>query len=248
LKPGRWTGFPTSSNRASSFHLIWLPSEELVEASVVLEILVPPSVPHLYFWALQASFTSAGGVTGSAHLGLQWYAANPGWPAANWGGYGPEGRLLEGTVSPLPSASGDANTRSFPWRPDNPYRLRIFPGERGWGGEITDLLSGKATVVRHLYGGGDRLSQLMIWSEVFARCDDPPVSGRWSEPAGTTRAGMDYRAAAYRVNYQAHEAGGCANTEVRLSAHGVEQLTSTRRSIGPNSVISTGQDLAQPSR
>ena len=49
----RTTGFPPSPNGASSFHLIWTPApdEALVEVAAVLEVLVPPAVDRLYFWA-----------------------------------------------------------------------------------------------------------------------------------------------------------------------------------------------------
>src|SRR5690349_12962684 len=84
----RTTGFPTSSNRASSMHLWWTPAPPpATEVSVVLEIVEPPAVPHLYFWALQASFVDRGRRIGGAHLGLQWYDRHPGGTAVNWGGY-----------------------------------------------------------------------------------------------------------------------------------------------------------------
>ncbi|MCX6523597.1 MAG: hypothetical protein NTX58_02345, partial [Actinobacteria bacterium] len=75
---GRVAGLPTSSNRASSFHLSWqLPSEEdspITAVAVTLEILEPPSVERLYFWALQADFADENGRHGGgAHLGLQWH-------------------------------------------------------------------------------------------------------------------------------------------------------------------------------
>src|SRR5947209_2169378 len=81
----RTTGRPTSSNRASSFHLHWkMPTaEKFTEVSVTIEVLVPPAVPELYFWALQAGFSGGG----AAHTGLQWFPEGSGRPAVNWGGY-----------------------------------------------------------------------------------------------------------------------------------------------------------------
>ena len=61
-------GDPPSGNGASSFHLWWeVPyGERLTRASVVLEVLEPPQVDRLYFWALQVSFVKPDG--GGAHL------------------------------------------------------------------------------------------------------------------------------------------------------------------------------------
>src|SRR2546421_13033699 len=67
----RTRGLPPSGNGASSFHLGWrLPpgADHVVSASVTLEVLTPPVVDHLYFWALQVAFPAAG----PAPLGLQW--------------------------------------------------------------------------------------------------------------------------------------------------------------------------------
>jgi hypothetical protein len=210
----RTTGFPTSSNRASSFHLLWEGVPATDEVSAVLEVVEPPTVPHLYFWALQASFVDdRGRRVGGAHLGLQWYPPHPGSTAVNWGGYRDGASLggsnvsteLEGEASTLPSATGNPNTRDYAWRPHTPYRLRISgDGDGWWRGEVTDLTTGETIVVRRLYGGGTRLAGPMVWSEVFARCDDPSVTVRWSDFTPHTNS--------IRTSYQRHEDGGCANT------------------------------------
>jgi hypothetical protein len=44
----------------------------------------------------------------------------------------------------------------------------------------------------------------MVWSEVFARCDDPSVTVRWSD--------LHPHTSTIRTSYQRHEDGGCANT------------------------------------
>lgn len=231
----RTTGRPTSSNGASSFHLRWLlaPGDPLVEVSAVLEVLVAPAVDSLYFWALQASF-AGGGDRGAAHLGLQWNANHPGGGAANWGGYAPGGGLLRGTESPLPSTPRDPNTRDYPWRPRRPYRLRISPAAAlpgHWQGEVTDVVTGEATVVRSLDAGGDHLVAPVVWSEVFARCDDPSVSVRWSGFEGRTAAGERVEPRGLAVNYQATAAGGCDNTTVAVDGQGVVQTTNAARSV-----------------
>lgn len=219
----RTTGFPTSSNRASSMHLWWSPPPQpTTEVSVVLEIEEPPVVPHLHFWALQASFVDGGRRVGGAHLGLQWYDRHPGSTAVNWGGYRDGAGELEGEPSALPSATGNPNTRDFAWRPRTPYRLRISgAGDGWWTGEVTDLTTDETTIVRRLHGGGTHVADPVVWSEVFARCDDPSVAVRWSDP---TPAPADLR-----PTYQAHEHGGCANTRSSRDGTGWVQRTNVER-------------------
>ncbi|MDP9387511.1 MAG: hypothetical protein M3Q48_06170 [Actinomycetota bacterium] len=247
---GRWSppwrervrGDPPSPNGASSFHLAWAldAGAPLVEASAVLEVLVAPAVPRLYFWALQVSFRDDAGERGGAHLGLQWNAGHRGGTAVNWGGYDGAGRVLEGSASELPSTPHDPNTRDYAWAPGVAYRLRVSPspGLRGWWqGEVTDLASGRTEVVRHLHGGGDRLASPMVWSEVFARCDHPSVAVRWSGLEARTASGERVRARAVRVNYQARATGGCDNTDVEVDGAGVVQRTNAERRTLPGAVI-----------
>lgn len=234
------TGYPTSANRASSFHLRWgglPPREALVEIAVTLEVVEPPAVPELYFWALQASFLDRGRETGGAHLGLQWYARHPGSTAVNWGGYQRGGgRELDGTASPLPSATGNPNTRDWSWSPGVPVRLVVAaagPGE--WAGVVD------GTEVRRLRCGGDRLGHPMVWSEVFARCDHPPVAVRWSGFEAVTAGGRRVRPDRLLVTYQAEGDGGCGNTTVRPDGDGVVQLTATRRDVPGGTVLPLGR-------
>ncbi len=122
---------------------------------------------------------------------------------------------------------------------------REVPG--AWRSEITDLETGEATTIRDLMhpgrppAGAGRagsaphhgyLRNPMVWSEVFADCDAPSVAVRWSDLAGKTEEGVTVRPAAVRVNYQAHQAGGCGNTSVRRDGKGLVQLTNTPREIG----------------
>jgi hypothetical protein len=237
--PGlRVSGRPTSSNQASSFHLIWeMPrSEPMTAVSAVITIVEPPSVGRLYFWALQASFSDGTSKTGGAHLGLQWHPGYPGLTAVNWGGYRAAGRgggELDGSVSELPSALGNPNTRDFSWRAGSAYRLRIagVPDRPGaWQGSVEDLDRGQTTVVRELWAGGSRLTDPVVWSEVFADCGHPPAAARWGEFAGET-AGGSVRPTGIRVNYQTNAAGGCDNTNVIVTSSGIVQRTATVRTI-----------------
>lgn len=239
---GPTSGEPTSANGASSFHLAWhpAPSEPLVEVAAVLEVVVPPTVERLYFWALQVTFLDGTAHRGVAHLGLQWNRNHPGSGAVNWGGYAPGGGLLVGTASDLPSAPADANTRDYPWQPGRPYRLSVTraPGPPGrWRGEVTDLHTGRATVVRDLEAAGDRLGHPLVWSEVFARCEHPSVTARWSGFEAVTVGGDHVTPEALSVNYQARAEGGCDNTTVVPDASAVLQITNAERSTPQGSVV-----------
>ena len=230
FRRARTRGFPPSGNGASSFHLGWrLPPDagHLVSASVTLEVLTPPAVDHLYFWALQVSFPGAG----AAHLGLQWNDRHPGFGAVNWGGYAADGSLLPGTDSPLPSTPADPNTRDYPWEPGRPYRLRVHRVDEGaWRGGVTDLRIDNTVTVRDLTAAARYLGDPMVWSEVFARCDDPPVTVRWSGFEVVTDGGDRFAPSALAVNYQSHADGGCANTtSVLEDGSGVLQRTNSDR-------------------
>jgi hypothetical protein len=219
----RVRGYPTSPNRASSMHLRWDPCPpSLLEVAVTLEIVEPPAVDELYFWALQTSFLDRGRHIGAAHLGLQWHPSHPDGTAVNWGGYRDGAGELDGEHSTLPSAPGNPNTRDFAWRPRTPYRLRISgDGDGWWTGTVSDLTTQDATVVRRLRGGGDALANPMVWSEIFARCDDPGVVVRWSD--------FSPRPERLRPTYQTHEDGGCGNTTSRREGDAYLQITNSDR-------------------
>jgi hypothetical protein len=239
LRRARTRGFPPSGNGASSFHLGWqLPPDagHLVSTSVTVEVLTPPVVDHLYFWALQVAFPGAG----AAHLGLQWNHRHPGFGAVNWGGYATDGSLLAGTESPLPSTPADLNTRDYPWEAGRPYRLGVHrTGEGEWRGEITDVATGGAATVRDLSAGASFLADPMVWSEVFARCDDPTVTVRWADFEVVTERGDRFAPTALAVNYQCHADGGCANTTSVLDHRGgALQVTSTERSTPQGAALS----------
>ena len=253
----RWdgtTGTPRSSNAASSFHLQWVVARppagrSWVAAEAVLEVLVAPAVPMLSFWALQASFVERGRHHGAGHLGLQWYPPHPGSTAVNWGGYDAAGHELTGSSSPLPSATGNVNTRDLAWSPGVPYRLRISrapsgratpAGRVGWRGQVTDLRTGQTTIVRELWAGGGELTDPVVWSEVFARCDDPSASVRWTELRLIDDTGAATDVSQVRVNYQAVRDGGCTTTDSAIDGAGFVQTTGTAR------VTSQGQLLVLP--
>ena len=218
----RVSGRPPSANGASSLHLMWdVPTdEELVEASVSLRVPTLPSVPRLYFWALQVSFPERAG----AHLGLQWGADAPRrLRHVNWGGYGASGAELLGGASELPSSFANPNTRDFDWQPGQAYRLRISRAAGGWAGWVDD------TMVRCLDAPGETLHSPMVWSEVFANCDHPPVSIRWSDLEVLTRSGQRVPVSSAFVGYQSRQDGGCDNTSSETEDNAFVQTTGVVR-------------------
>jgi hypothetical protein len=240
---GRVSGEPASSNGASSFHLFWQLPGEFVSVSATLEVVDPPSVDRLYFWALQAGFTGPGGAAGAGHLGLQAHPQHPGGTAVNWGGYDERGRVLGGSASALPSALDNANTRDYPWQAGRRYRLTIQavpadaaldpsldPSLTAWRGSVTDLSSGETTAVRDLFARGSRLASPMVWSEVFARCEQPAVEVHWSAFEARTDDGQVLAPPSVTVNYQADRDGGCANTNSWVDAGELIQRTCCARS------------------
>jgi hypothetical protein len=206
--------------------LLWELPVGLEVAEVAVTLLVPefPAVSRLYFWALQvSSFDGA-----AAHLGLQWGAD----PArrmrhVNWGGYGREGQELSGSRSSLPSSFGNPHTRDYDWEPRRPYRLRIASDREGWAGWVND------TLVRHLDVRDGPLVSPMMWSEVFADCDHPSVTVRWSEPSVTTRSGQQFPVGAVLAHYQSLGDGGCTNTTSTVDGDCFVQATSTARLTPP---------------
>ena len=174
-------------------HVQWDLAPGTTDLTVALEVVDPPRTDHLHFWALQVTFVGPGGKRlGGAHLGLQWHPQHPGGTAVNWGGYRPEGGELTGSASPLPSATGNPNTRDLSWRPRTPYELRITAAGDGF---VDD------TFVRRLdVAGATHLAQPVVWSEVFAPCDAPSTAVRWSRIGGPAR-----------LTYQSYADGGCTN-------------------------------------
>lgn len=230
-------GRPGSANGASSFHLWWeMPaSAPLVEVSVVLEVVVPPAVDSLYFWALQVDFVDGSVHRGGAHTGLQWYDRFPGSTAVNWGGYASAGGgVLAGSASTLPGFADEPNTRSYPWQPGRRYRFRVYrsPERAGaWRSEVTDVLSGHTSMIRDLYAGGRYLAAPLVWSEVFADCDAPSVTVRWSRMRAVDETGVVLAPRAVLVNYQSAADGGCSNTTVALDGDGVLQIANAERIV-----------------
>ncbi len=226
---GRTAGRPPSGNGASSLHLRWAwrgAEPDLVEVTATLTVLERPAVPRLVFWALQAGFVGPGGRRhGAGHVGLQHHPHHPGSSAANWGGYGGDGRELAGSALTIPSATGNANTGDWIWEAGRPYVLGVRRGADGWIGSV-DVMA-----LRALHAGGDHLAGVSVWSEVFAHCEEPGGAVRWSDLGGHTADGTPVAPVAVVVNYQSHAAGGCSNTTAEIDDGGFVQRTATRRVV-----------------
>lgn len=244
--PGeRTSGEPRSANGASSFHLVWeMPPTPLRSVAATLEVLERPAVRRLYFWALQVSFVDERRLAGAAHLGLQWNPHHPASTAVNWGGYGPAdagSTLLRGSDSRLPGSRNDPNTRDFPWEPGRRYRLEVLPVPDAdppkWRGVVTDLDAGEATLVRELESGGTHLASPMVWSEVFARCEQPSVAVRWSDFEAVADDGGVVRPRRMRVNYQSRADGGCDNVSVIPDELGLLQVTAVQREVPQGAIL-----------
>lgn len=227
------------SSFASSFHLWWkfapgAVREPLFEVSAVCEVVVAPVVDALYFWALQVGFHDGRADRGAAHTGLQWHGRGAGQRAVNWGGYRAPvdgGGELAGSVSSLRRLDQNGNTVAYPWAPQQPYRFRVARRGDGWESTVTDLSSGESTVIRALYAPGQQLVSPVVWSEVFAGCDAPAVTVRWTGLEARTVAGDVVRPERLSVSYQDKANHGCENTDVSVDDLGVYQTTNTARRV-----------------
>ena len=136
------------------------------------------------------------------------------------------------------------NTRDYAWLPKRPYRLAVervegddSGGLTAWRATVTDLATGAATVVRDLHAPGDLLRASVVWSEVFARCDDPTSAVRWTDLAVVTASGRRVPVDRVRTGYQTHQAGGCDNTNSVVDGLGALQLTNTDRHTPAGTVL-----------
>ena len=234
----RTTGRPTSSNGASSMHLNWEALPAGAQAvSVDLTIVTPPTTTDLYFWALQASFCSGTTSHGGAHLGLQHISGYPNHCAVNWGGYKNRGGELAGTESALSSSRNNVNTRDYHWEAGRAYRLEIAKaGDGGWRGSVIDVAANERTVVRELACAGSELAHVVMWSEVFAPCDAPSVTVRWSNPTAHIGAmnGELWSPDEMRISYQTVDNGGCSNTASTRDSDGSGALLQVTNTARPN--------------
>lgn len=221
---------------ASSFHLWWrLPvTEPLVEVRATCEVVVPPRVDRLYFWALQVGFSDGRRTHGAGHAGLQWHSRGRRGRAVNWGGYHDPrdgGRELPGSRPTLPALNPQGNTARYSWQAGSPYCFRVFGSDAGWRATVSDVATGEETVIRDLHAPGLYLVDPVVWSEVFASCDDPSVTVRWTKLEAVTAVRSIVRSRRVMVTYQDRDVGGCTNTTVDTDDVGVLQTTNASRIV-----------------
>lgn len=188
---------------------------------MTLEVLRRPQVDELFFWALQVSFDGGG-----SHIGLQHHPGYPANSSVNWGGYDASGTILDGSESVLPSALGNRNTRTYAWREGAPYRLVVSRGDDGWDGTIIDLERDQATLVRTLFAPPGSLRSPVVWSEVFAACEEADGEVCWSDFTVVDSSGERRTINSGKLTYQRN---GCSNTDSRPDAGGVLQSTGVTR-------------------
>ena len=202
----------------------------MCEVSTTFELLEEPAQHRLYFWALQAGFADAAGAHGGAHFGFQWHPQYPAMRAVCWGGYANVGGELDGGPTTFPSIDGNTNVCAYPWTTGQRWTWRIRRiGDGGvWRAELDDPNTGQTVPIRDLWCRGDQLVDPMVWSEVFAHCDDPSVPIRWSN-FGARTAVESIAPLSVSVNYQSYTDGGCTNTNVFADDVGVVQVTNAER-------------------
>jgi hypothetical protein len=251
----------TGTGTASSFHAWWHkdPPIRYEEVSVTLEVVEQPTVDDLYYWAMQLDFTDASNVVLSGgHCGLQWIDGYPDYNAVNWGGYiSDEGQTefgpglpsqLVGSTSSLPSAASNDNTRNYAWNEATEYRFRVFKvanqgGEPAnttrWRCTITNLTTNVTTTIRDLYAYGDRIHGVAVWSEIFAGCNDPTATVRWSDfEAIEYGSGDSITIDEFYIWYQVD---GCENTNTYSDGSGgIGQRTNTTRTTPHDSYLNLG--------
>ena len=221
-----------------------VPSGPWRSVSATLQVIDEPTSAHLYFWALQASFTDASGTAfGAAHTGLQWNPRHPDSRAVNWGGYAKTAdvsSVLEGSRSALPGIAGDENTRNFPWRSGVGYQFTISHSEHGWRSTVVDTSTGEQTIIRDLFAAGDRLNGFVVWMEIFAPCDAPRTVVRWTDLAVVDEARGERREVrAVRTSFPDVRAA-CTNNDSRVGDSGWLQLTNDRRTTATGVTLTIG--------
>lgn len=237
----RTSGLPTSSNGASSFHLWWDTAGAATEYSATLEVLSTPTEARIAFWALGCSFVNisptVSGV-GGAHTGLQWMPLHPNSRAINWGGYlTATGAELPGTLSSLPSAPNNPNTRDFNWIAGRKYRFRVFsPAANTWRATVTDLATSTTTTIRDLTCNATHLGNPVVWTEAFTDCGTTSYHCRWTDLTAVINA-VPVDATSVYLSYQSVEDGGCSNTNSFSDGTGIVQRVNTARTNPEGTIL-----------
>lgn len=238
-------GKPQSGNGASSFHLYWkCPNVAYLQVNATITVTNPPTVPKLYFWALQVNFESDNRKQGGAHFGLQHHSQYQNNGAINWGGYFDLGGELEGTTSNLKSDLNNVNTRNYQWQSNIAYEYKIQKTSDGnWLGSITNLETGEQTHVRELFCDAEYITNPMVWTECFANHDDPSTTVAWSNLKAISTDGKEHKITSAEINYQKISDGGSANTNSYIHQSSFIQQTNTQRTNLSQTSISIPENV-----
>lgn len=183
-------GVPEGLPSASSFYLRWFgetgnpddPTDLGLYTGASAKLTVPetPVMSEIYFWALQVYFYDAeGNQLAGAHTGLQWAPGHPNNRAVNWGGYSDVTESeLDGTTSDMPSATDNPNTRDYEWDINTEYTFEIsHVGDGFWRATVNGETIRDLEVPDSAF-----ISTPILFSEIFAACDDPTHMVKWRDP------------------------------------------------------------------
>jgi hypothetical protein len=92
-------------------------------------------------------------------------------------------------------------------------------------------------LVRGLDAPGETLQNPVVWSEVFADCDDPAVSVHWSDLEVVTRSGRHLGIDSVVARYQSRHEGGCDNTSSGTDGETFIQTTNAIRESPPGALL-----------
>jgi hypothetical protein len=107
---------------------------------------------------------------------------------------------------------------------------------------VTDIAQDRTTVVRDLLVPAQGLASPLVWSEVFAACDDPSTEVRWSELHALDGQGVVHAARSVSLTYQSFADGGCSNTQTYVDGESFVQVTGlpAARQPGPDVLVLPG--------
>ena len=107
-----------------------------------------------------------------------------------------------GSIAP-PTPPERGGPRSPTWRLDRPTVIRdLWSGHARRPGLLSRALSKARAQADAVAEEAGFLTGPMVWSEIFAECDAPSVTVRWSEFQAVDETGAVWRPDAVSVNYQ----------------------------------------------
>jgi hypothetical protein len=248
--PTRTTGQPPSGNNASSQYLIFDP-EFGAEITVNVEVLATPSQSKIVNWLIQTEFLDDSGSSldsaGTGFFGLRFAPTFPNSRAIVCAASSAfDGSELTGPESPLPSATGEPQVRTYGWVTGRKYLLRIYSyAGWQWRFEVTDTVTSVTSIVRDIsIPGGSIVRGAVLYTEAFTDCQIQS-SVRWSNLQFAAPDESDLITPTSAVAaYQTYPEGGCTNGNQIASGGGVVQATGVPRTTPHNSTITITPSFA----